>query len=47
MENIKAVQESFSVQAEGFESKQMNFSKQEYLDYIVKRNRRGKNGQSA
>ena len=36
MENIKAVQESFSVQAEGFESKQMNFSKQEYLDYSVR-----------
>lgn len=35
MENIKTIQKSFSVQAKNFESKQMNFSKQEFLDDTV------------
>lgn len=33
---IESVQKSFSQQAANFETKRMSFSKQEYLDYIVK-----------
>ena len=37
MDNIiEKIKESFSVQAENFESKNMSFSKQEYLDYTIK-----------
>ena len=37
MDNIiEKIQKSFSVQAENFENKNMNFSKQEYLDYTIK-----------
>ena len=37
MDNIiEKTQKSFSAQAENFESKNMNFSKQEYLDYTIK-----------
>lgn len=33
---IKKIQKSFTAQADNFESKNMNFSKQEYLDYTIK-----------
>ena len=33
--NLKAVQESFGIQAGGFENGAMSFTKQEYLDYTV------------
>lgn len=33
--NIEQIQKSFSVQAENFDTKAMNFSKKEYLDYTV------------
>lgn len=33
--NLDKIQQSFSVQAEAFENKKMNFSKQEYLDYTL------------
>ena len=33
--NLADVQKSFTMQAQNFESKYMNFSKQEYLDYTV------------
>lgn len=37
MDNIiEKIKKSFSVQAENFESKNMSFSKQEYLDYTMK-----------
>lgn len=34
--NIDKVKESFQIQAEGFENPDMNFSKEEFLDYTVK-----------
>ena len=34
---IEKVKKSFSLQAENFENNDMNFSKQEYLDYIIKK----------
>ena len=34
---IEKVKESFSVQAVNFENSNMNFSRQEYLDYIIKK----------
>ena len=34
--NINDIQKSFAVQAKNFESSNMNFSKQEYLDYTVR-----------
>lgn len=34
--NLNDVQESFTVQAENFETKGMSFSKREYLDYTVR-----------
>ncbi|NMA66433.1 MAG: hypothetical protein GX957_09380 [Clostridiaceae bacterium] len=34
-ENINDIQTSFTIQAKNFEDSNMNFSKQEYLDYIV------------
>ena len=33
---IDKIKKSFSTQAENFENRAMNFSKQEYLDYTVK-----------
>lgn len=33
--NISKIQKSFTVQAQNFENNNMNFSKQEYLDYTV------------
>ena len=34
--NLDEIQKSFTTQAQNFESKSMNFSKQEYLDYTVR-----------
>lgn len=34
---IEKMKKSFSLQAENFENNDMNFSKQEYLDYIIKK----------
>lgn len=36
-DKIEKVKESFSVQAVNFENSNMNFSKQEYLDYTIKK----------
>lgn len=33
---IEKIQKSFSIQAKNFESKNINFSKQEYLNYTIK-----------
>ena len=33
--NIETIKQSFTIQAEEFESSSMNFSKEEYLDYTV------------
>lgn len=35
-ENLKNIQSSFTIQAKNFENRNMNFSKQEYLDYTVR-----------
>ncbi len=34
--NLDKIQKSFSAQAQNFENKNMNFFKQEYLDYTVR-----------
>ncbi len=35
-ENMSKIQEEFTKQARGFASSKMNFTKQEYLDYMIK-----------
>ena len=34
--NVNDIQASFTIQAKNFENSNMNFSKQEYLDYTVR-----------
>ena len=36
-QNKDTIQKAFTIQAAGFESKKMNFKKQEYLDYAIKK----------
>ena len=35
--NLEAIQHSFTLQAANFESKTVNFSKEEYLHYTISR----------